>query len=144
MTTGLVTVGRTVAGRIVCAPPWPMSNAIVFEPGSALASRIAWRNDPGPLSSVVVTRKVESNNRSSRGWREGRKEGGPGGRLGRLLRDWNNQSMDVTPRRKNMVRLLVESRDKIVAPGPVVAMTADTIPEAVPIEDMPLHATRVT
>ena len=34
-------------------------------PVAALESRIAWRNEPGPLSAVLVTRKVERRVRSS-------------------------------------------------------------------------------
>jgi hypothetical protein len=35
-----------------------MLNVIVSAPGVAFASRIAWRNDPAPLSSVFVTVNV--------------------------------------------------------------------------------------
>ena len=43
---------------IVWTPAPGMLKAIVSKPAVALASRIAWRNEPGPLSSVFVTVKV--------------------------------------------------------------------------------------
>src|SRR5262245_32337353 len=43
-----------------------MLNAIVSLPVLPLASRIAWRNEPGPASSVFVTVKVERSWRPSR------------------------------------------------------------------------------
>ena len=43
-----------------------IAKSIVFVPAvAALESRIAWRSEPGPLSAVVVTRKVDSKVRSS-------------------------------------------------------------------------------
>src|SRR5215475_7640091 len=56
-------VGRSEAGTIVQTPPpsqpAPLTlNAIVSMPAAALASRIAWRSDPGPESFVLVTVNV--------------------------------------------------------------------------------------
>ena len=53
--TGDVTGGRAVAMAIVWTPLPTMLNAIVSGPGFALASRIAWRSEPGPVSAVAVT-----------------------------------------------------------------------------------------
>ena len=50
-----VIAGSVVRGVIVWTPLPGMSNAIVSAPPLALASRIACRSDPAPLSSVVVT-----------------------------------------------------------------------------------------
>ena len=51
-----------------------MSKSIVLvAPVAALESRIAWRSEPGPLSAVLVTRKVDSSVRSSISSNRGRK-----------------------------------------------------------------------
>ncbi len=55
---GSVAFGSHVARTMVWTPGPGMLNAIVSAPGFALASRIAWRNDPAPESAVVVTVKV--------------------------------------------------------------------------------------
>ena len=47
--------GSSVAGVIVRTPVPGMLNAIVSAPEWLFASRIAWRNDPGPVSIVLVT-----------------------------------------------------------------------------------------
>src|SRR5262245_18538639 len=65
MVTGWVMAGRADAGWMVCTPPPPMSKAIALAPVAALATRIAWRSDPGPASAVLVTRKVDRLRRSS-------------------------------------------------------------------------------
>ena len=49
-----VTVGRLLPSVIVPVT----AKVIVSAPGTALASRIAWRSDPGPESLVVVTLKL--------------------------------------------------------------------------------------
>src|SRR5664280_3507523 len=36
------------------------ANSIMFWPGQAFAARIAWRNEPGPESLVLVTRFVSA------------------------------------------------------------------------------------
>jgi hypothetical protein len=54
---GSVTVGSGLSGVIVCTPE-PILKLIVSKPGVALASRIACRSDPVPLSFVFVTVKV--------------------------------------------------------------------------------------
>jgi hypothetical protein len=44
---------------MVHTPPQPeMLKAIVSAPGLLLASKIAWRKEPAPLSAVFVTVKV--------------------------------------------------------------------------------------
>jgi hypothetical protein len=53
--TGPVIVGRAEAGTIVWTPDPMMAKAMVSAPPLALASVIAWRSDPAPLSAVVVT-----------------------------------------------------------------------------------------
>src|SRR2546426_12810088 len=58
MVTVSLIPGSSDWGRIVCTPDPLMLNTIVSGPGLALASRIAWRNEPGPLSAVVTTAKV--------------------------------------------------------------------------------------
>src|SRR2546430_16521983 len=50
--------GRSEAGVMSFAPPLPMENVIVSAPGAVLASRMAWRSEPAPLSLVFVTVKV--------------------------------------------------------------------------------------
>ena len=57
--TVLVIAGRAVAGLIVCTPEPGMSKSIVSAVDAALAFRIAWRSEPGPLSLVLVTVTVE-------------------------------------------------------------------------------------
>src|SRR5216117_2826843 len=49
---------KTDAGAIVCTPAPGMLNVIVSAPGFALASRIACRSEPAPLSLVLVTVNV--------------------------------------------------------------------------------------
>src|SRR5438270_131699 len=56
-----------------------MANWIVSAPGLALASRIACRSEPVPLSAVFVTVKVEGMQRSSRHASLGRKASGQDG-----------------------------------------------------------------
>src|SRR5262245_14177709 len=58
--------GRAESGWIVCRPPPGMLNAMVSKPALALASRIACRSEPAPLSAVVETVKVLGTVRSSR------------------------------------------------------------------------------
>src|SRR5215813_4837972 len=58
--------GSCVAGTMVCTPEPEMLNTIKFDvPGGggglAFESRIAWRNEPGPVSSVFVTVKTKKN-----------------------------------------------------------------------------------
>ena len=55
MVTGSEIVGRGVSGRIVLGPGAGMAKVIVSAPGFALASRIAWRNEPVPESLVFRT-----------------------------------------------------------------------------------------
>ena len=50
--------GRVVAGAIVWTPEPGMAKVIVSPPIRALASRIAWRSEPAPLSLVLVTTSV--------------------------------------------------------------------------------------
>jgi hypothetical protein len=65
MITGSVIVGRADRGLMVGKPAPPMLKAIVFRPGLALESRIAWRSEPGPLSAVFVTVKTDKSHRVS-------------------------------------------------------------------------------
>ena len=55
--TGLVIVGRSV-GKIDRTPVPGIANVMVSGPACAFASRIACRNEPAPLSLVVVTTNV--------------------------------------------------------------------------------------
>src|SRR3989339_1266711 len=55
MITVSVMVGKADAGWIVCGPVPGMSKMILSVPGLALASSKAWRNEPGPELSVLVT-----------------------------------------------------------------------------------------
>ena len=65
--------GRGESGAIVWTPGPGISKSIVFvAPVAALESRIAWRSEPGPLSPVLLTRKVDSSVRSSITSRRGR------------------------------------------------------------------------
>src|SRR5262245_22434360 len=67
MTTGLLMIGKNDSTVMVCVPLGAMLKVIVFVcPGAALELRIAWRNEPGPVSAVVVTMNVDGNVRSSR------------------------------------------------------------------------------
>jgi hypothetical protein len=50
-----VIVGSAEATAIVWTPLPTMLKAIVSAPGFVLASRIAWRRVPTPLSAVEVT-----------------------------------------------------------------------------------------
>src|SRR5262245_41887272 len=55
MTTGDVIVGSVVSTSIVCTPLPGILKWIVSVPAFVLASVIAWRSDPAPLSAVLVT-----------------------------------------------------------------------------------------
>ncbi len=66
MVSVLVIVGSGVSGAIVCTPAAAMSNEITLELGAALATRMAFRNDPAPESLVLVTRIVARSSRVSR------------------------------------------------------------------------------
>src|SRR5262249_58793562 len=64
--TGVLIAGKGERGAIVCTPGPGMSKSIALvAPTALLESRIAWRIEPGPLSPVFVTRKVDSTVRSS-------------------------------------------------------------------------------
>src|SRR5208283_5163647 len=69
MTTGTVIEGSGETGLIVCTPGPGMLKSIVSAPevglAVALASMIAWRSEPGPLSALLVTVNVASSTRSS-------------------------------------------------------------------------------
>ena len=54
-----VSVGSAVIVVITNGPVPGMSN-VMGEPGLTLASRIAWRSEPTPLSFVLVTTKGEA------------------------------------------------------------------------------------
>ena len=56
--TGSVISGRADAGEMVWTPAPGIANTMMSAPGFALASRIAWRSDPAPLSAVLVTVSV--------------------------------------------------------------------------------------
>src|SRR3954468_7326151 len=56
--SGAVIGGRLDASAIVFTPFPTMLNVITSAPAVALASMIAWRSDPAPVSLVVVTAKV--------------------------------------------------------------------------------------
>ena len=58
--------GRAESGEMVAGPPPPISKLIVSAPVPPLASRIAWRSEPAPLSVVFVTEKTAINCRVSR------------------------------------------------------------------------------
>src|SRR5262245_14337359 len=71
-----------------------------------LASRMAWRSEPTPLSSVVVTRKVAGASRSSSASQRGRKE------AGRSRRE--NQERSITgPHQDRMPRLARAGRYRL-------------------------------
>src|SRR5688572_2291602 len=59
MIIGSVIVGSGLAGLIVRTPEPGMLKATVSNPELALASRIAWRSEPAPVSLVLVTVKVD-------------------------------------------------------------------------------------
>ena len=59
--TPAVTAGRSVEGAIVCTPVPGMSNVTTLPSPAVLASRIACRSEPAPLSFVLVTGKSDSN-----------------------------------------------------------------------------------
>jgi len=53
-------VGRPESGVMVCTPDPEILNVIVSAPTWLLASVIAWRNEPVPISFVLVTENVEA------------------------------------------------------------------------------------
>jgi hypothetical protein len=55
MMTGDVIVGRPDGTSMVCTPLPGMLKVIVSVPAAVLASVMAWRSDPAPLSAVLVT-----------------------------------------------------------------------------------------
>src|SRR5688572_2771641 len=60
MMTGSVMMGNCEVGRIECGPDPGMLNLMAWIPGPALASKIACRNEPAPLSLTLVTVKEGS------------------------------------------------------------------------------------
>lgn len=59
MITALVMTGSAVVGEMETGPPGGMLNTICGGPAPLVfASRIACRNEPAPLSLVVVTEKI--------------------------------------------------------------------------------------
>src|SRR5438477_11044086 len=60
MVTGSEMVGRPESGVMVWTPAPEILNVIVSAPTWLLASVIAWRNEPAPVSFVLVTGKVEA------------------------------------------------------------------------------------
>src|SRR5881392_3248914 len=81
-----------------------MANRIVSAPGLLLASRIAWRSEAGPLSSVFSTLKVLGSERSSSDSSCGRKrrdrgrraEGVSGARPDRLFVQMGNHMTRIS------------------------------------------------
>ena len=61
-----VIAGNGVSGWMVWTPAPGMANAIESAPAAALASRIAWRSEPSPLSPTVVTVNRAGTARSSK------------------------------------------------------------------------------
>src|SRR5262245_37066 len=55
MMTGSVMAGRADGGLVGRTPGAGMLKAIVSAPGAALAQMIAWRSEPRPESSVLMT-----------------------------------------------------------------------------------------
>src|SRR5579872_311779 len=74
MTTALVIGGRSVVGVIVWTPLPAILKTMRFWPGVPLASRIACRNEPRPLSAVFKTVKVDRRSRFSSSSIIGRKK----------------------------------------------------------------------
>src|ERR1043165_6894781 len=58
ITTGSVMAGKAEAGEMVNGPEPGIWKTMVSRPLVALASRMAWRKEPLPLSLVVVTESV--------------------------------------------------------------------------------------
>src|SRR4051812_44200674 len=90
MATVSVTVGSPDCSWIVHQLPAAdfrasgMAKLIVSAPGLALASRIACRSEPAPLSSVLATVKTAGTHRSSSPSSRGRNRGGWAAGRGRL------------------------------------------------------------
>ena len=57
--------GNADSGAIVCTPAPGTSKRIVSVVVAALASTMAWRSVPGPLSPVLLTTNVASSMRGS-------------------------------------------------------------------------------
>ena len=62
MMTGSVIVGSAVSGLMVftAGPAAGMANVIVCRPGDPFEQLITSRSEPGPLSSVLVTTKLQT------------------------------------------------------------------------------------
>ena len=58
MITGCVIAGSPEERKIVWTPLPGMLNSMTSSPKFAFASRIAWRSDPAPESSVLMTVNV--------------------------------------------------------------------------------------
>ena len=59
MVTGSVMSGSAFVGLMICTPPPGMLNVMLSMAVMAtLASRMAWRSEPGPALFVVVTTKM--------------------------------------------------------------------------------------
>ena len=63
--TGVMIAGKGVAGAIVCDVPGMLKTILLAPAVVALESVIAWRNDPEPMSRVLVTANVVSKTRRS-------------------------------------------------------------------------------
>jgi hypothetical protein len=57
-------VGSADSGLIVCTPEAMLNWIVSATPTLAFESMMACRSDPGPESAVLVTRRVESNDRA--------------------------------------------------------------------------------
>ena len=55
MITVSVMVGSALSMLIVCTPVPEILKMMLSVPAAALASRIAWRNEPAPESFVLMT-----------------------------------------------------------------------------------------
>ena len=107
MTTGRVIWGSATGGRIICGPVPIVKSMVVRVPaGWASAWRMAARSEPAvgavllPLSAAVVTSRVESSWRPSRGSTENRRRSDAARRdaAARGLeagRSWRNQEVDT-------------------------------------------------
>src|SRR6516162_9063268 len=65
-------VGKADFKAMVCTPEPAMLKAIVSSPACWLALKMAWRSEQAPLSLTLVTKKVDSNIRSSSASKPGR------------------------------------------------------------------------
>src|SRR5262249_6040303 len=134
MVTGTVMAGRPEpeATWMTWTPLPGMLKLIVEAVPDALASRIAWRSEPGPLLAAVMTVKVDGTSRASSGSRAGQNVGRRGWRARWSRHDCDMLASRIQQQGKTGTRSNVEvlRRRGTMRPPTVAPLPAWTAPGA--------------